>query len=140
MKGLGAFLLVLTGLGFGCSARHTLRRRVVLVEQTERLLRYLSDRIRCTAAPLSTLLCSCAAQTDLSVCPLLTDTVEKLGENGEFREAWTAAVETQRKALSLTDEDCALLTQAVCSLGSTDIEGEIRQCDQYAERLRECVR
>lgn len=136
MKGIGTLLLILTGVGWGCAARHTLCRRLTLMQQTEHLLRYLAEQIRYTAAPVSELLRACAARADLTTFALLTDTVAALGADGEFRSAWQEAVETQQQAVSLTAEECTLLTEAVCLLGTADVAGECRHCEQYAERLR----
>ncbi len=84
---------------------------------------------------MSELLRTCAKRLDFA---MLTDAVSRLGTDGEFRAAWSAAVKVQHGAVALSDEERMLMTEAIALLGTSDVTGEIRHCEQYAERLHTC--
>lgn len=121
MKWLGVVLLILTGTGIGLWGRFRLLRRVRVLRRTIAFINRLSDRIRCTAAPVDELLRgkeSCS-ETD-----------------GELRAEWAREIDRHGAEQGFTQEDCRILHTFVDGIGKSDIAGEIRFCAECCEALR----
>lgn len=139
MKGIGAILVLITGLCLGLMARRTLARRITALTTLERLLQRLAEQIRYTACPIGDVLRTLSETSEFAEYALLHDTVERLSGDGEFRVAWQEAVEQQRRSLSLSERETVLLRNFADGLGTADVAGEVRHCEQYACRIRECI-
>ena len=61
-------------------------------------------------------------------------------KNGlELSNAWKSSVDTFSKASPLTNQDCRTIKEFSNSLGSSDIGGQIRNCEAYSEILKQSI-
>ena len=139
MKGIGALTLLLTGLGLGMTARHTLEQRIRFLSLFERFLQCVSEQVRYTAMPMGRVFCLLAGSSEFENFSLLRDTVENLSADGDFRTAWQQNIPKSRREWALSERESTLLLDFAEGLGTSDITGEIRHCEQYARLVRECL-
>lgn len=139
MKVFGAIALLVTGLGAGMTARHTLKLRIVMLSLFERFLQGLSEKIRYTAMPVADVLRALAEMPEFSAFLFLQETVKRLSVDGEFRVAWRAVVMERCHAWALSEQEMNLFLDFADGLGTADIIGEVRHCEYYSRRVRECL-
>ena len=139
MKLIGALLILLTGVGIGLTARHTLERRITVLSQFERLLQRLGDTIRFQALPVADALRTLADSAEFASCRWLTETAEQVAADGEFRAAWHATVKRYDREWSLSEGERALFDGFADGLGTSDVDGEVRFCEQYGAQIGACL-
>jgi len=121
------------------TARHTLKRRIDMLSLFERFLQGLSERIRYTAMSVADVLRLLAEMPEFSTFLLLQETVKHLSVDGEFRAAWRAAAMEQCRVWALSEQETNLFLDFADGLGTADIVGEVRHCEYYSRRIRECL-
>lgn len=140
VKGIGAVLIWLVGIGIGLLARQSLQRRCRVLMLTERLLQRMAVQIRFTAAPMDDVLRELADTDEFGRLPLLAEIVGRIPPNGDVRGAWQSALHDCGIEWGLSAEERALLCDFGDGLGTADIVGEVTRCEQYAERLHVCAK
>lgn len=127
------------GVGSGVLAHSVLQRRIAVLAQFEILIRRISEHICGTAAPIGTILRTLSQTTEFASFVPLTRTVKNMGDEGEFRVSWQQAAEVCGREWSLSEQEQQLLVTFGFGLGEGDIAREQRRCEQYAERVKECL-
>lgn len=106
-----------------------LQQRVKGLQQLKGKIRHLSERVRYTSAPMETLLGE--------VCSIPEDA----NTSDESRKEWERRLLCWGEGIGLSADDCAVLQGFINGLGRSDVEGEIRFCEEYYalidERLQE---
>lgn len=138
MKFIGLLLVVLAGSGLGMYYARRLYQRVALLQQAQRLLEALGQRMAYSSRPLSAL-CRELAQTPATEpWTLLTDTLSGLDKGESFAAAFTGAVE--RREAVLTPEDRQILAEFAGGCGRSGLTQQQAHFRSYGEQLERCCR
>ncbi len=121
------------------AARQTLNRRINVLLLYERFLQGVSEQIRYTSKSVADVLRELAEMPEYLTFPLLQETVKNLSADGEFRKAWRAAANEQCRTWTFSEQEKDLFLSFVDGLGTSDVIGEIRHCEYYSRRIRECL-
>lgn len=121
------------------TAQHTLKRRIAALSLFERFLQVLAEQIRYTAMSVADVLRTLADMPEFSTFTLLQEAVKRVSSDGEFRTAWRSAATEQCRAWALSEREKALFVDFADALGTADVVGEMRHCEQYARQIRDCL-
>lgn len=131
MKTVGLLLLVVAGGGVGCLQATALHKRARSLKAAHRLVQWLMQQLRYTAAPIKDLLQEAAGMKEFAPLPFLAE------DTWQFPQAWQPAVQAGAKVCAFAEEDVALLCRFGEGLGKTDLEGQLTHGAQYALLLEE---
>lgn len=118
----------MSGAGFGIAAHRKLHRRAATLALLARFADGLAEQIRATAAPLADVLRVLAQRAEFARLPWW----RVVSWHGDIRREVCAAAKETAAETALTVEDTTLLCEFAAGWGSTDLEGEIGRCRQYA--------
>ena len=122
--------------GAGLLASLRLGRRVSQLESFLSAVAFMATEIRYNALPVETLFARLEAQAEYGALRVFGLCRERLKRGEGMARAWDEALEEARPALALTEEDIAALRRFGRSLGATDVEGQLSNCDATTALLR----
>lgn len=112
------------------------------VKQLEAILSMIQDmatQIRYRALPLSDLIGNMAEQKELTCLPFLKQCAKRCEEGIPFPRAWEQSVEQQGKRSYLKEKDLSILYAFGSGLGTTDIEGQLANCQLHSKLVEESL-
>lgn len=120
-------------------AQHMLKQRIAALSLFERFLQVLSEQIRYTTMSVADVLRVLADMPEFLTFTLLQETVKRLSADGEFRAAWRSSATEQCRVWMLSERERSLFLNFTDALGTSDVVGEIRHCEQYSRQVRDCL-
>lgn len=131
--------MLITGLGVGFSARREMERRLSALSLLERFIGRLAVQMRVTAQPIGEVLRELSHTAEFAALPLVAEVAEGVTDSGEFRTAWRQAVARYSREWRLSEQETALLSEFAEGLGTADMDGEEKHCEQYRRLMADCV-
>ena len=134
---IGLLLVALTGAGAGLWASSMLHRRTASLEAAGRLMRWLSTRIRYSAAPVGELLLDASQEQEFRALSFLGGAAQGIREGTDPATAWSRSLAAGGKSGGFSRSDRELLDGFGSGLGKTDVEGQLSHCELFGGLLEE---
>jgi stage III sporulation protein AB len=128
-----AVFLVCSAAGLLKSAE--LSKRVRQLEALKGAINLISTEIRYFASPVDVIMKKLNALDEYTGLKIFGLCENNFKNTNDFAKAWAASIAEARPQLSLNKGDYEALLWFGSMLGATDIEGQIANCERYAEML-----
>lgn len=132
----------MTAVFIACTAigllkSHGLVKHVRQLEAFIGAIDVISTEIRYSASPVSALMAKLAAVPEYRELCVFACCENRLAQVPDFAKAWDASVYESRPQLALDEGDVEALLCFGRVLGTTDIEGQMANCERYKVLLRQ---
>ncbi len=124
-----ALSIILTANYLGGS----INRRIKALEGFERLIQYFKTYIAYSKTPVPRII-SMLEKKEVNNCFFIALNYE-LQKNGDFYTSWCNSLKSVQTELFLDSEDVHLLCSFAQCLGSSDINGQLENCELYIKLI-----
>lgn len=114
-------------------------KRVKILECFLTFIGYLRTQIEFSQQPLERIFEQAVESNEFNDCGFLKMCLSNIKNGLELSNAWKSSVDMFSKASPLTNQDCRTIKGFSNSLGSSDIGGQIRNCEAYSEILKQSI-
>lgn len=135
-------ILGLTAIFIACAAAgliksYSLSKRVRELEAFLSAFSQISTEIRYFASPTNVIISKLDAFNEYKGLHIFGLCKENLERTHDFSKAWDCAISEAKPYLSLEKSDIDVLKSFGNTFGTTDVEGQIANCERYCDLLRQ---
>lgn len=131
MKTAGLIILIIIPILTANYLCASLKKRIELLEHFELLIKSVRTYIEFQKQPLTAIVGKLSREKEFQDFLFLEDVSKALRGGKDFTEAWNDAVTDFSRHTSLKAEDVSLFCSFAGGLGSTDVNGQLANCDTY---------
>lgn len=135
VKILGLFAIFFVCTAAGLLKSYSLKKRVNELETFSSSFRDISIEIRYFATPTDVIISKLNEIKAYKSLRVFATCKESLEQTRNFSQSWNDAVDKALPYLSLDKEDAGIIKRFGDSFGTTDVEGQIANCEQYSLML-----
>lgn len=135
LKILGLFAVFIVCASAGLLKSYTLKKRVNELEAFGSSLRDISVEIRYFATPTDVIISKLNEVKAYKSLRVFKECEQNLEQTRDFEKSWNDAIDKALPYLSLDKEDAVIIKRFGESFGTTDVDGQIANCEQYSAML-----
>ena len=139
MKIIGILLIIAVSSLFGIMKSGEYKERVRQLEQIISLVSRIKTEIRYKASPLSQILGGTCGVKEFEGIPFLNSWSEHLSNGGAVYQSLSLAMKENQSKLRISKIDCDLIYSFARSLGTSDIDGQIANCDLHLNLFKRAL-
>lgn len=136
LKIIGLTFVFLVCSAIGLLKSQNLSKRVCQLELFCSSIKQISTEIRYFASPSNVVIKKLASNDEFEKIKLYQKCEENIETGYDFKTAWEKAIEQSIPLLSLNDTDIELIKSFGQGFGTTDVEGQIANCEEYEALLK----
>lgn len=137
VKVIGMVVLFFSCAGFGFSKSFGFLRRIRQLEAFTGAINQIANEIRYFSSPTEVIMEKIDGMEEYRNLKIFGICKEKMKETRDFYKAWESALRQVKPSLSLQEGDTETLLWFGRVLGTTDVEGELANCERYRVLLNQ---
>lgn len=136
LKYAGIAVVIFTCTAAGFMKSLSLSRRVKELETFISALSFIATEIRYFASPTPVIISKIKSKEEYAGLHVFEICEKNLLTTHDFKKSWTSALDASKQYLSLDAGDIETLKCFGNTFGTTDIEGELANCEHYINSMK----